>query len=613
IGEPSVQLQEPESASFIQAGSDVILRCHLDASGEVHFEWFRRIIHPNGTLEIRNVTESDQGLYSCVGIRSESAEVPQSYTAELKLACYFSRDLEPLTSTSFEPPLPDDSKQIVGEGFLFQLTCLEPKKLSSGKKMISDSGDVRVDDGRLIIENITLEHAVTLQKTCDLNYLNICLFLAKPEITFHPSSVTVDENETSLLTCGFQSDSLPYTLVKWRKDGKLIKHDYGDSTLNHQRIRVYKQNGTLVIHNTVTTDRGEYVCEVVTTGQKPVLSKPATISVIEKLKFAPPSRKQEDGIGKRCQNSFHVTDMNGTLHFNSVQAEDKGKYICFASNSQGNINASIIIDVVATKTENGDVEHTELKDGANSSSAGPSKTKVNGIENHKEGQKSDGAETTNSQSSNHSKKSKSSNYDKLALSKSPKGDQANRTGRGDLKKFLLATQTDSTPSLTSVQCVAILHQLSRGMDHLANSRMVHKDLAARNCLVSSTLVAKVSLPRLTRDPYSQEYCKHVNQIIPLRWLPYEAVYEDEYSTKSDMYSFGVLIWEIFAQGELPQSKINDTSFLSKLKEKQLEWKVHPSTPEALIKIQESCWDVDPKKRPSFSEVSKEIGEVLKSM
>lgn len=78
------------------------------------------------------------------------------------------------------------------------------------------------------------------------------------------------------------------------------------------------------------------------------------------------------------------------------------------------------------------------------------------------------------------------------------------------------------------------------------------------------------------------------QVIPLRWLPYEAVYEDEYSTKSDVYAFGVLIWEIFAQGELPQSKINDNSFLTKLKEKKLEWKPHSSTPEALSKTQVPC-------------------------
>ncbi|KAJ8982308.1 hypothetical protein NQ317_001168 [Molorchus minor] len=341
------------------------------------------------------------------------------------------------------------------------------------------------------------------------------------------------------------------------------------------------------------------------------------------------------------------------------------------------------------KTENGDVEHTELKDGNNGGSAGPSKCKVNGLETHKEGQRvtvqkqpiprllisqksrgefgdimvaniSKSVLTPDKRSSQTLSdpppedkevpvlvKGLSQTKDENCLSEFKRElDMFTKISHENITKlyglcreaephYLILEYTDwlivdfitvvilknsfwqhkakNTPPLTSVQSVAILHQLSRGMDHLANNRMVHKDLAARNCLVSSTLIAKVSLPRLTRDPYSQEYCKHVNQIIPLRWLPYEAVYEDEYSTKSDMYSFGVLIWEIFAQGELPQSKINDTSFLNKLKEKQLEWKVHPSTPEALTKIQESCWDIDPKKRPTFSEVSKELGEILKSM
>lgn len=75
------------------------------------------------------------------------------------------------------------------------------------------------------------------------------------------------------------------------------------------------------------------------------------------------------------------------------------------------------------------------------------------------------------------------------------------------------------------------------------------------------------------------------QIIPLRWLPYEAVYEDEYSTKSDVHAFGVLILEIFSQGELPFPKMNDNSFLTKLKEKVLEWKPHKDTPGDLQKLQ----------------------------
>ncbi|XP_056630465.1 tyrosine-protein kinase-like otk [Diorhabda sublineata] len=978
IDEVSVQLQEPESVSSIKPGSDVVLRCHLDASGEVHFEWFRNTdhltksarleikkkklhiksveasdngvyrcvakneagirhsttnfalivagnntpliqtvpsdiiikrgdtaimdcsyqnadviewylkdqrlennnrlsIHSNGSLEINDVSESDQGFYTCVGIRSESGEVPQKYTAELKLSY-----IESFTPTSFEPALPENSRKIVGEGSTFQLTCLPPKSLPPAKKWwenqhkhtISDSGEIRVDDGRLIIENIKFENAGRYKCVAE----NIAgkteksvevIVTAKPKITVPPESITVDENEQSMLTCEFESGSREHTLVKWRKDGKSLKHEYDETGHSHPRIKNFKHNGTLVISNTQASDRGEYMCEVVTMGQRPVYSKPATISVIEQLKFvpAPVNKKMELGSvakvhckaqgtpppiirwekeGIPVENvSNHISDMNGTLHFNGVLAEDKGRYNCIASNSQGIINASINIDVVVApkfsvlpktpseafegesilidcivegdpkptiqwdknlkmndfdlerfkvldngtlyirevrkedenkygctagnsaglnrkevqlivytldnshsgdstvtkavlitmsvagayiilvvglmvwcryrrksrkilldvpKAENGDIEHTELKEPINGTSSTSVKMKLNGIENLKDGQKSDGAETTNSQCSNQSKKSKSSLYDKLALSRThlkelkligrgefgdisvskiPKSAIANdkrhsrnsqtkfesedkdvhvlvkalnntkdehcltefkreidmfnklnhehitklfglcretephymileHTDWGDLKKFLIATRGGNPTPLTIAQIISILHQIGCGMEYLANNRQVHRDLAARNCLISSLLVAKVGLPRLTRDPYSQEYCKHVNQIIPLRWLPYEAVYEDEFSTKSDVYAFGVLMWEIFAQGELPQSKINDTTFLNKLKEKKIEWKPHSTTPEELVVLQESCWSINPQDRPSFTEISSQIGEVLNS-
>lgn len=125
-----------------------------------------------------------------------------------------------------------------------------------------------------------------------------------------------------------------------------------------------------MIESTKTSDRGEYVCEVITTGFDPVVSKPATISVTEILKFVPPpvNKKLELGtvakIHCKAQGTppplihwekldsgvegfaSHVTDMNGTLHFNGVLIEDKGKYLCTASNSQGVINATVNIDVV---------------------------------------------------------------------------------------------------------------------------------------------------------------------------------------------------------------------------------------------------------------------------
>ncbi|CAH2208038.1 jg14842, partial [Pararge aegeria aegeria] len=70
------------------------------------------------------------------------------------------------------------------------------------------------------------------------------------------------------------------------------------------------------------------------------------------------------------------------------------------------------------------------------------------------------------------------------------------------------------------------------------------DIAARNCVITSKLQLKLTFPALTRGPNSHEYYKHHDQVIPLRWLPYEAVIDGEYSTKSDVYMFAATIWEV---------------------------------------------------------------------
>ena len=315
---------------------------------------------------------------------------------------------------------------------------------------------------------------------------------------------------------------------------------------------------------------------------------------------------------------------------------------------------------------------------------------------NRESQKSDGAETAQSQGSNHSKKSKTS-YDKISISRSnikelkPLGrgefgdvfstkyqvdsdkeilvmvksltntndenalqefkrqlDLLHRlnhenivkliglcreeepdymiiehTDWGDLKQFLIASRKDHVttsspthdskpraPQLSVTQIISLANQAARGLKHLADHRFVHKDIAARNCLIASNLTLKISMSCMTKEPYHQEYTKFRNHVIPLRWLPYEAVYEDEYSTKSDVYSYSCLLWEMFHQGELPFNKLNDDLVLTQLKARTLIWKPHKAAPPALQELQVLCWSYDPRERLTFDEVLSKIGEVV---
>lgn len=186
---------------------------------------------------------------------------------------------------------------------------------------------------------------------------------------------------------------------------------------------------------------------------------------------------------------------------------------------------------------------------------------------------------------------------------------------GDLKQFLLATRKDNPrksprpPQLSIPQIVAMSNQIALGMEYLSNHRFIHKDLAARNCLVRSTLDIKISNPSLSKDTYSCEYCRYHGNQLPIRWMPAEAIFDDEFSTKSDVWSFAVLVWEIFNQAELPFQDLIDDAFLKAMKAKELNWAVAENCPELLLNLLNTCWSDSAKERPSFSEVVLKISEV----
>ncbi|XP_063370383.1 tyrosine-protein kinase-like otk [Cydia amplana] len=198
------------------------------------------------------------------------------------------------------------------------------------------------------------------------------------------------------------------------------------------------------------------------------------------------------------------------------------------------------------------------------------------------------------------------------------------TDWGDLKTFLQATTAEQTAQFTgaggasaaplSPQHQALLaSQLAHAATALANQRLTHRDIAARNCAISSALRLKLTMAAMSRGPDTAHYYKRHDQVIPLRWLPAEAALEGEYSAKSDAYMFGATVWEIYTKAELPFAKLNDNSVLERLKSGTLEWTVPASMPDALAELLKRCWSNSPSERPQFEAICTEVDAVLQAV
>uniref|UniRef100_A0A2K6CV68 Protein tyrosine kinase 7 (inactive) n=1 Tax=Macaca nemestrina TaxID=9545 RepID=A0A2K6CV68_MACNE len=183
---------------------------------------------------------------------------------------------------------------------------------------------------------------------------------------------------------------------------------------------------------------------------------------------------------------------------------------------------------------------------------------------------------------------------------------------GDLKQFLRISKSKDeklkSQPLSTKQKVALCTQVALGMEHLSNNRFVHKDLAARNCLVSAQRQVKVSALGLSKDVYNSEYYHFRQAWVPLRWMSPEAILEGDFSTKSDVWAFGVLMWEVFTHGEMPHGGQADDEVLADLQAGKARLPQPEGCPSKLFRLMQRCWALSPKDRPSFSEIASTLGD-----
>ncbi|XP_055301547.1 uncharacterized protein LOC129568055 [Sitodiplosis mosellana] len=170
----------------------------------------------------------------------------------------------------------------------------------------------------------------------------------------------------------------------------------------------------------------------------------------------------------------------------------------------------------------------------------------------------------------------------------------------------------SQRSITTEDLLIWSFQISRGMDYLASRRVLHGDLAARNILLSEDNVVKIcdfGLARSLNRDQNYHYNMKTKCCLPFKWLALETLNDQVFSTHSDVWSFGITLWELFSLGATPYSGVEFEDLKCRLNDGYRLEKAEFVT-QRIHYIMLSCWCVDPEKRPKFSDLETSISKII---
>uniref|UniRef100_A0A4W3JI28 Tyrosine-protein kinase receptor TYRO3 n=1 Tax=Callorhinchus milii TaxID=7868 RepID=A0A4W3JI28_CALMI len=182
---------------------------------------------------------------------------------------------------------------------------------------------------------------------------------------------------------------------------------------------------------------------------------------------------------------------------------------------------------------------------------------------------------------------------------------------GDLHSFLVMSRLGEQPTEMPVQTLLkFMIDIARGMEYLSQKNFIHRDLATRNCMLNEDMGVCVADFGLSRKLYSGDYYRQGSAgKLPVKWIALESLADNVYTLHSDVWSFGVTMWEISTRGQTPYPGIENAEIYDYLLQGH-RLKQPPHCTPMLYQLMSECWHTEPKLRPSFQSLRQSLEELL---
>uniref|UniRef100_A0A8C3JK79 Focal adhesion kinase 1 n=1 Tax=Calidris pygmaea TaxID=425635 RepID=A0A8C3JK79_9CHAR len=176
---------------------------------------------------------------------------------------------------------------------------------------------------------------------------------------------------------------------------------------------------------------------------------------------------------------------------------------------------------------------------------------------------------------------------------------------GELRSFLQVRKY----SLDLASLILYAYQLSTALAYLESKRFVHRDIAARNVLVSATDCVKLGDFGLSRYMEDSTYYKASKGKLPIKWMAPESINFRRFTSASDVWMFGVCMWEILMHGVKPFQGVKNNDVIGRIENGE-RLPMPPNCPPTLYSLMTKCWAYDPSRRPRFTELKAQLSTIL---